>query len=180
MEPTTLLTAKRPNFCYGNLTMTSDDPGRRHPQRQPVHESGNLTPIIFLTVCTKDRKKLLAHDLAHAALRSAWKLADAYLIGRYIILPDHLHLFCTPASLEAPELANWVRFWKSRFSREYGTADQGKIWHASFWDTQLRRGEHYSQKWEYVRANPVRHGLAERAENWPFQGELNIFDWHDQ
>jgi hypothetical protein len=46
-----------------------------------------------------------------------------------------------------------------------------------FWDTQLRRGENYDEKWEYIRANPVRAGLVPRVEDWPHQGELNELRW---
>jgi putative transposase len=160
--------------------MNPAEPGRKQPYRLPIFDAGNLTPILFLTVCTKDRKKLLANDLVHDALLSAWKLADGYLVGRYIILPDHLHLFCTPSSLEAPPLANWVRFWKSLLSREHKTLAHGKIWQASFWDTQMRRGENYSAKWDYVRYNPVRHGYVQSPEEWPYQGQVHDLDWHDQ
>ena len=47
------------------------------------------------------------------------------------------------------------------------------------WDTQLRTGESYAQKWEYVRNNPVRKGLCQVPEDWPYQGELNVLAWHD-
>lgn len=47
------------------------------------------------------------------------------------------------------------------------------------WDTQLRKGERYSEKWEYVRYNPVRKGLAGTPDDWPWQGELNVLSWHD-
>jgi hypothetical protein len=29
-------------------------------------------------------------------------------------------------------------------------------------------------KWLYVRNNPVRHGLVEHPDDWPFQGVMNI------
>ena len=29
----------------------------------------------------------------------------------------------------------------------------------------------------YVRQNPVRHGLVNDPEDWPFQGELHLLDW---
>ena len=48
------------------------------------------------------------------------------------------------------------------------------------WDTQLRTGESYASKWEYVRNNPVRKCLVARADDWPYQGELNILQWHDR
>ena len=42
---------------------------------------------------------------------------------------------------------------------------------------QLRRAESYDQKWRYVIDNPVRAGLVEVTEDWPFQGEMNSLDW---
>jgi hypothetical protein len=53
------------------------------------------------------------------------------------------------------------------------------IWQMDCWDTQLRAGQSYGAKWDYVRNNAVRHGLVARAEDWPYQGELNILPWHD-
>ncbi len=37
-------------------------------------------------------------------------------------------------------------------------------------------GESYSQKWDYVRENPVRAGLVKRAEDWPYAGALLQID----
>jgi putative transposase len=47
------------------------------------------------------------------------------------------------------------------------------------WDTQLRTGNSYDAKWEYVKCNPMRHGLVRHPEEWPFKGELNPLSWHD-
>ncbi len=49
-----------------------------------------------------------------------------------------------------------------------------KLWQRAFWDTQLRNSDSYSTKWDYIRNNPVRHGLVEDAGAWPYQGELNF------
>jgi hypothetical protein len=46
-----------------------------------------------------------------------------------------------------------------------------------FLDTQLRPGMHYDEKWQYVRQNPVRAGLAADSDAWPHQGELNELRW---
>ena len=46
------------------------------------------------------------------------------------------------------------------------------IWQRGFFDHVIRSSESYSQKWEYVRDNPVRAGLVQEADEWPFQGEL--------
>ena len=77
--------------------MESD--GRKHPVHALVHERHNTPVIVFLTVCTKNRKAILANDSAHQLLRAAWQTQPSWLVGRYVILPDHLHLFCAPAEL---------------------------------------------------------------------------------
>lgn len=49
-------------------------------------------------------------------------------------------------------------------------------WQPGFFDHLLRGEESYREKWEYVRENPVRAGLVEHAEQWPFQGEIVLID----
>jgi len=92
-------------------------------------------------------------------------------------MPDHIHLFCAPADLVPPPLEPWVRFWKSYVSNHWNDSAQRPIWQRHCWDTQLRKGESYEAKWDYVLENPVRAGLVKRSEDWPYQGELNILDW---
>jgi REP-associated tyrosine transposase len=89
-------------------------------------------------------------------------------------MPDHLHLFAAPANQDFPFDA-WVRYWKSQFTKNAGHAEWR--WQSGHWDTRLRRSESYAEKWDYVRNNPVRAGLVKHADDWPYQGELNILDW---
>ncbi|PYI92762.1 MAG: hypothetical protein DME97_08025 [Verrucomicrobia bacterium] len=70
-----------------------DPPGRKHPIHQPAHERFNTPIIVFVTVCTKDRKPLLANAEMHEILRESWQLAERWLVGRYVIMPDHIHCF---------------------------------------------------------------------------------------
>lgn len=74
-------------------------------------------------------------------------------------------------------LKPWVRFWKSHVAKNWIDPAQLPIWQRDFWDTQLRRGESYDEKWQYVLENPVRAGLVKHSEEWPFQGELNTLYW---
>jgi putative transposase len=112
----------------------------------------------------------LACDEAHACLREAGK----WTVGRYVLMPDHAHLFCAPHDVDFP-LDAWVRFWKGQFTRRSARLEWR--WQPHHWDTRLRRGENYSEKWEYVRQNPVRAGLVADADQWPYQGELSILPW---
>lgn len=71
-----------------------------------------------------------------------------------------------------------MRFWKTTVSKSL-MAREGTLWQTDFRDTQLRRHESYAAKWEYVRQNPVRAGLVKHADEWPYQGELNLLRWHE-
>jgi hypothetical protein len=50
------------------------------------------------------------------------------------------------------------------------------LWQPGFFDHVLRNDESYSQKWKYVRENPVRAELVVRSDEWPYQGELVVID----
>ena len=154
-----------------------DDAGRRHPPHVPVVERHNISIIVLVTVCAKGRKPILATDSAHDLLRNAWATHPSWLIGRYVIMPDHIHLFCAAAVLPAQPLTKWIAFWKSHVARNWSYPAQLPLWQRHFWDTQLRRGESYDEKWDYVLENPVRSGLANASQDWRYQGELNTLMW---
>ncbi len=54
-----------------------DTVGRRHPARQDLREIFYRPAILFLTVCTRDKKPILANEAIHNTLREAWKAADS-------------------------------------------------------------------------------------------------------
>jgi len=149
------------------------EPGRRRPNHG-VFVSLHQPTIVFLTVCTKDRQKWLTQSSVRDALVKIWQSTDTWLVGEYLLMPDHIHLFCAPRDLTVT-LQRWIGFWKREFSCLHlpGTGQ----WQRDFWDTRLRRSENYTQKWHYVRENPLRAGLVARPEDWPFQGRLNILPW---
>src|SRR3954464_12711051 len=95
-----------------------DDPLRRkHPAHGVAFIEGQPT-IIFDTVCTKDRESWLACDEVHLTLRMVWQEATAWLVGRYMIMPDHIHFFAA-ATESTIEYENWVKYWKSQFTKEF-------------------------------------------------------------
>ena len=130
--------------------------------------------IVFVTVNTKNRTPWLATSENHETLCATWGESSAWLVGRYVVMPDHIHLFAAPGRMEIP-LDHWVRYWKSQFTRMRYCVEQE--WQVNHWDTRLRSGESYDEKWFYVRENPVRAGLVERFQDWPYQGELNVLHW---
>ena len=105
-----------------------------------------------------------------------WNDASAWLVGRYIIMPDHIHLFAAATAIDI-EFKNWVKYWKSQFTKRHKVAEHR--WQTDDWDTRMRSGHQYEEKWEYVRYNAFRHELVVRPEDWPHQGVLNELRWDE-
>jgi REP element-mobilizing transposase RayT len=155
------------------------DIGRKSLIHLAPIEQHNTPVIIFLTVCTEHRRRVLDSPEAHALLTGIWSEANLWLVGRYVLMPDHIHLFCAPGGhLDAiPGVMQWVKYWKRLASQRWPDQAQTPVFQRDGFDRQLRSGESYSEKWEYVRANPVRAGLVKTADEWPYQGELSFLPW---
>jgi REP element-mobilizing transposase RayT len=133
-------------------------------------------PIYFITTCTFRRRAILARNEIAATVIDEWRSAHdrhGWAVGRYVIMPDHVHLFCR-AELDAKSLPIFMQKWKEwsskRMARELKVA--GRIWQEEFFDHVLRSSESYSHKWDYVKENPVRAELVKKSDDWPFQGEI--------
>ena len=148
---------------------------RKHPPHLPSLD--RPATILLLTTCTKNRKQILACDEMHRLVRSAWKLHDDFPVGRYVIMPEHIHLFIGENNTSSVSLPNWVAKWKGYVTRRWHRSNDRPIWQRSFWDRQLLGSAKYESKWIYVHWNPVRHGLVAHPNDWPFQGEMVHLRW---
>jgi putative transposase len=147
--------------------------GRRNPSAG-VHIQLGRPNIVLLTVTTENRKSGLADSLAHQLLRETWTSATAWQVGDYLLMPDHLHLFCAPRDLSFT-IERWITFWKRDFHRRHQREDlkfQSRGWHH-----RLRENEDYSAKWLYVQENPIRKKLVNCFEEWPFKGTIHQLPW---
>lgn len=160
----------------GRTSLRGDHPAHKHPIHLSPLEAHNRSIIVYVTACTAKRRKVLACPAMHEAIVAAWSKASTWLVGRYVVLFDHIHFFCAPNGIDAPSLERWMRFWKSRVTAIIGKRG-GELWQRDHWDRQLRRGQSYDEKWEYVRHNPVRHGYVNDPDDWPYQGVLHELRW---
>jgi putative transposase len=90
--------------------MSSDErecvetPGGDTPPLQPLQPLQRLKrlerlftihPLYFVTACTEDRKPILANRKVHGDFRKFCEtgLTRGVFVGKYVLMPDHLHLF---------------------------------------------------------------------------------------
>jgi putative transposase len=134
------------------------------------------TPLFFVTFCTRDRGVITDLSGVHRALRQYSEKAceRRVAVGRYVIMPDHVHLFVQGD--DQFNLSSWIGGLKRALSVAV-QSDRGRpMWQPGFFDHLLRSDESYDGKWQYVRENPVRAGLAPIADDWPHQGEVVVID----
>ena len=124
------------------------------------------SPIYFVTVCMAERRKLLANEAIHSAFIGFGDSARhcGAWVGAYVLMPDHVHLFVA-IDTEKLSLSRWMKSLKGTLSSKLRAAGEAPpFWQKGFFDHVLRSGDSYSQKWHYVRENPVRAGLAKDWE----------------
>jgi putative transposase len=116
------------------------------------------------------RRKIPSLEAAHnALLLYATRATEEFnvALGRYVIMPDHLHLFVRGDQTFV--LATWGKGLKRAILKVFPSEFRTSFLQPGFFDHLLRSDESYAQKWEYVRQNPVRAGLVRFAEDWPYQ-----------
>lgn len=161
-------------------------------------------PDYFVTACTEDRKPILANAEVHQDFREFCEagLTRGVFLGKYVLMPDHLHLFVAfgeeykSALIERRKtavidsrysgepvaavcdrrlspLSEWMKSLKNALSKTLrGINVPAPHWQKGFFDHVMRSEESYSEKWLYVAENPVRKKLTARLEDWPYQGEI--------
>src|SRR5438552_17328177 len=99
-----------------SLQMKRPEIGRKHLAHPPIIERHNEPVIIYLTVCSKDRKRIFAFADSAAVIVDAWQKASLWLVGRYVIMPGHIHPFCAPNRFGLMALKRWVQYWNGLHS----------------------------------------------------------------
>ena len=147
----------------------------RTPRLHRLDRLAVRTPLYFLTCCTHHRLHLLANDRSHAAFAEfcAHATGHGVYVGRYVLMPDHAHFFASFADA-SPTLSMWIKSLKNSLSKVLRTTGQpAPHWQKGFFDHVMRSADSYTEKWDYVRANPVRAGLVVTAGAWPYQGSFH-------
>jgi putative transposase len=152
-----------------------EPPSRGHPAHPSPVTRHNEPVILLVTVATLHRRRVLAERDAVSALTEAWRQAQRWAVGYYLVMPDHVHLFCSPSAWPTDTVKSWVAYWKRLAGQTNPYLKSAFVYDC--WDTQMRSQDHYARKLEYVAMNPVRAGLAKQPGGWPFCGHLNELAW---
>jgi putative transposase len=128
-------------------------------------------PLYFVTANTKGRKPILANAKVHGDFRKFCEmgLTRGVLVGKYVLMPDHLHLFVTFGQADESALrerrysgesgtavcdgrisllSEWMKSLKNSLSKTLrGMNVSAPHWQKGFFDHVIRSDESYSEKW---------------------------------
>jgi putative transposase len=127
-----------------------------------------------LTFCT-DRRSRLFTDAAVVALVVQQLLRSAseqkFSVIAYCFMPDHLHLLIEGTSDDS-DAKRFIKAFKQYSGYYYAQQRQGALWQRYGFEHVLRDEEVTVVVAKYILANPVRAGLADTIEQYPFVGSL--------
>ncbi|TFW31099.1 REP-associated tyrosine transposase [Massilia horti] len=141
-------------------------------------------PAFFFTVVSYRRRPILCNESIRLALRSAIEMVRAvhpFSIDAWVLLPDHLHCVWTLPAGDSNFSVRWLKIkrWVSicvrddfrdqrLLTRSSVVRRESTIWQRRFWDHRIRDDVDYGRHLDYVHINPVKHGHAKRAADWPY------------
>jgi putative transposase len=116
-----------------------------------------------------DEKRIVLGAIKHFHQIKYWILVA-------VVMPDHVHLILKPivfkSNMEYP-LSKILQSIKGFSAREINKSrgTKGHIWQEESFDRIVRDYEEFLEKWNYIRNNPVKTGLCQVPEEYPFLWE---------
>jgi putative transposase len=127
----------------------------------PWEKSG----IYFVTMCVKDRRKVLANSQVFDAIKATIPELRKWHVLAGVVMPDHAHWVVSPVEDRDLSVGDFSHGFKRWLRKSLGS--QPWEWQRGCFDRLLRSDENLQRKWIYVMDNPMRQRLVQKAEDWP-------------
>ena len=134
----------------------------------------------WIEVRTADGGVPLVCSSVLRALHESWRGLAAWSrweVDAFVVLPDRVQMLWVPAGHDHVPLATAVARWKEgvvatwcRLYPSLGSQDVTAFWWAGFSEQALADHAACRARGRTMREEPVRRGLIESAEAWPFSG----------
>ena len=124
-----------------------------------------------LTKCVSNGKSLIEDARVTKSLIEAlfWMERDNfYSIDAFVVMPDHYHAVIVLAGTKS--LSQIMRSIGSHTAREANRimGSSGQFWQRGYYDRAIRKTEDIEDIFKYIHHNPVRRGLVQVADGWPY------------
>jgi putative transposase len=125
-----------------------------------------------LTFCCYNRQQLFTQDSVVDTVLSQFEQVstkEQFAIAAYCFMPDHVH-FLVEGGSERSDCLRFISRAKQRSGFRYAQCWKKRLWQRYGYEHVLRNDESTMAVARYILENPVRAGLAERVEDYPFVG----------
>jgi len=113
---------------------------------------------------------LLRDPQAADIVQNNWLRFDGerYQLHAWVVMPNHTHILFTPAP--GWDLSRIAHTWKSYTAHAINKllGRSGKLWQDEPFDRYIRDERHFANAVAYIENNPVKAGLCDRPEDWPW------------
>jgi len=114
----------------------------------------------------KDRRNILANPDVFEVIQATIDQLRKWRVLAGVIMPDHSHWIVSPIGDRELSVGDFSEGFKRVLRKTLGL--QPWEWQRGCFDRLLRSDENLHSKWTYVQDNPVRHGLVQRSQDWPY------------
>jgi putative transposase len=126
----------------------------------------------FFTVVTHRRIPCLITDAARSCLREAiihCRELYPFTIEAWVLLPDHIHCIWDLAESDLNSSRRWSII-KRKFTQGLTGINYQRppYWQNRFWAHLITDEKDYENHVNYIHYNAVKHGLVEKASEWPW------------
>ncbi|MBX3069402.1 MAG: transposase [Thermomicrobiales bacterium] len=152
--------------------MSDTNPLGRKPLRHrlPAPSYATYGSTWHVTIGIQDRNLRVFEnaDLAQAILDTFRSRIDFYRARLHLccLMPDHCHLIIQVTDRGLVEVVRDLKSVTTRVAWKHGVT--GKLWQESFHDHGIREAEDFDALVAYILNNPVRAGLVDTWENYPY------------
>lgn len=83
-------------------------------------------------------------------------------------MPNHVHVLIQ--QYQNTSLSKIIHTWKSYTAHKINNfcGQSGSVWDNDYWDRYIRDEEHFKNINHYIDYNPVKAGLANTPDGWPY------------
>ena len=119
----------------------------------------------FVTICCKRRgaNRLCLPDVGDGILSAArfYHEQRRWLLTLSLVMPDHMHMLVSFGREKGmiPVVSAWKRYLSNQ---------RGIVWQTNLFDHRPRTEAYISREAHYILQNPVRAGLVQTAQEWPW------------
>jgi len=138
----------------------------------------------FFTAVTHERRPILTEPAARSCLRAAIqsvKRKRPFDVIALVLMPDHIHTVWALPRGDADYSTRWAQI-KESFTRCHLTSGGDEafrstsrtrrrergVWQRRFWEHTVRDEDDLRRCIDYIHWNPVKHGLVERVQDYPW------------